>query len=513
MTPPSPSSSSASRASTAWNPSSTRSILSSKTQNPAPSLPRRPRRRQDPPRRPRPVRRRHRSLQAQIRRRPHRYRRRRLPLHPRQPPALPGLFHRARQRKDTRLRPFHRPACPRRPESRVRHPRQGAATTPGRRTVRRNPRRRPQERPRLHRPAARHTRLRPRRSHLSRRPLPRQPAPRQPASPLVRFPIRPARPPVLPSVPLVQKHPCQLSAAMRYHPTTMLSLLISRFSGRKSDQVSASQDPVQAVADTIHQAIEHALPQLEEALEESTLLRTVGWVSAGPRRCRTRPLRRPRVAPALQVQPPHTVRLLRPLRRRAGHGVRRRHLAARPRAEPSAITSGCSASASLSCPSHRSSAPGLTTHFSGLLNCLAWIGSATRRYWSRPPRTSQTPTIVQKHRCNSSFTALPTQCASIPTRWTLLYSPQSIRSQRVWCHSTLRSLPAREVFTSTTRLPDRTSPSMSPSLTIPWHWLPSSRTNSVTSSSCARTWVARDHLVRLLRLSDNNFLNRPPPNQ
>ncbi len=46
-----------------------------------------------------------------------------------------------------------------------------------------------------------------------------------------------------------------------------------------------------------------------------------------PRRARRRPFRRPRAAPALQIQPPHPLRLLRPLRRRRPRSrIRRRHL-------------------------------------------------------------------------------------------------------------------------------------------------------------------------------------------
>ena len=62
---------------------------------------------------------------------------------------------------------------------------------------------------------------------------------------------------------------------MRYHPTSMLSLLTSRLSGQKLQDMPAV---LAATADeAIHNALDEALPQIEE----STLLRTVGWVSAG----------------------------------------------------------------------------------------------------------------------------------------------------------------------------------------------------------------------------------------
>ncbi len=66
---------------------------------------------------------------------------------------------------------------------------------------------------------------------------------------------------------------------MRYHPTTMLSLLTSRLNGKKLEELPAviAATAQETFQDSIKDAIEHALP----AIEESTLLKTIGWVSAG----------------------------------------------------------------------------------------------------------------------------------------------------------------------------------------------------------------------------------------
>lgn len=61
---------------------------------------------------------------------------------------------------------------------------------------------------------------------------------------------------------------------MRYDAHIMLSLLSSRLFDRKLEDLPA------ILAASASQALANALPELEE-LEESTLLRTMGWVSAG----------------------------------------------------------------------------------------------------------------------------------------------------------------------------------------------------------------------------------------
>jgi len=68
---------------------------------------------------------------------------------------------------------------------------------------------------------------------------------------------------------------CQGSLTVRYHPTNMLSLLTSRLSGQKL------QDMPAVLAATADEAIQNAIENKLPVLEESRLLRTVGWVSAG----------------------------------------------------------------------------------------------------------------------------------------------------------------------------------------------------------------------------------------
>ncbi len=64
---------------------------------------------------------------------------------------------------------------------------------------------------------------------------------------------------------------------MRYHPTSMLSRLASRFTGQPFEEVPAA---VAANAEEAPLAEAQAHNGLAE-IEESTLLRTVGWVTAG----------------------------------------------------------------------------------------------------------------------------------------------------------------------------------------------------------------------------------------
>ena len=62
---------------------------------------------------------------------------------------------------------------------------------------------------------------------------------------------------------------------MRYHPTNMLSRLTSRFTGQKLEDLPA------VVAATAEEALQDVLHNGLPEIEESTLLRTVGWVTAG----------------------------------------------------------------------------------------------------------------------------------------------------------------------------------------------------------------------------------------
>ena len=68
-----------------------------------------------------------------------------------------------------------------------------------------------------------------------------------------------------------QKQHCQSGLRLRYHPSTMLSQLRSRLSGRKLEEVP------EVLAKTAAEAIADALPEVDE----STVLRTIGWITAG----------------------------------------------------------------------------------------------------------------------------------------------------------------------------------------------------------------------------------------
>jgi hypothetical protein len=62
---------------------------------------------------------------------------------------------------------------------------------------------------------------------------------------------------------------------VRYHPTNMLSRLTSRLTGQKLEDMPA------VLAATAEEALQEALHNGLPEIEESTLLRTVGWVTAG----------------------------------------------------------------------------------------------------------------------------------------------------------------------------------------------------------------------------------------
>jgi hypothetical protein len=70
---------------------------------------------------------------------------------------------------------------------------------------------------------------------------------------------------------LTQKAHCQLPRGLRYHAVTMLSRLTSRLTGRKLEKLPL------VVAATAVEALSDALPEIEE----STVFRTIGWVTAG----------------------------------------------------------------------------------------------------------------------------------------------------------------------------------------------------------------------------------------
>ncbi len=62
---------------------------------------------------------------------------------------------------------------------------------------------------------------------------------------------------------------------MRYHPTNMLSLFSKRLSGQKIEDIPA------VFAATANELLQDAIKDGLPELEDSRLLRTVGWVSAG----------------------------------------------------------------------------------------------------------------------------------------------------------------------------------------------------------------------------------------
>lgn len=62
---------------------------------------------------------------------------------------------------------------------------------------------------------------------------------------------------------------------MRYHPTNMLSRLTSRLTGQKLEEMPA------VLAATAEKALQDALHNGIPEIEESTILRSLGWVTAG----------------------------------------------------------------------------------------------------------------------------------------------------------------------------------------------------------------------------------------
>ena len=74
---------------------------------------------------------------------------------------------------------------------------------------------------------------------------------------------------------MTQKHHCPSLRPLRYHASTMLSRLNSRLHGRKLEQVP------EVLAATAAAAIADSISKIEEKDEETTVLRTIGWVTAG----------------------------------------------------------------------------------------------------------------------------------------------------------------------------------------------------------------------------------------
>lgn len=78
-----------------------------------------------------------------------------------------------------------------------------------------------------------------------------------------------------PSGSIIGDGHCQPWLPVRYHRLTMLSLLKSLIPAKNSHDASVS------LASAVVEAITDAIPESMTEEQESTILRTVGWVSAG----------------------------------------------------------------------------------------------------------------------------------------------------------------------------------------------------------------------------------------
>ncbi len=74
---------------------------------------------------------------------------------------------------------------------------------------------------------------------------------------------------------MTQKQHCQSLLPLRYHAAIMLSRLNSRLHGRKLEELP------EVLAATVAAAISDSVSTVEEKSEETTVLRTIGWVTAG----------------------------------------------------------------------------------------------------------------------------------------------------------------------------------------------------------------------------------------
>jgi len=74
---------------------------------------------------------------------------------------------------------------------------------------------------------------------------------------------------------MTQKQHCQSLLSLRYHASTMLSRLNSRLHGRKLEELP------EVLAATAAAAIADSISSIEKKSEETTVLRTIGWVTAG----------------------------------------------------------------------------------------------------------------------------------------------------------------------------------------------------------------------------------------
>ena len=74
---------------------------------------------------------------------------------------------------------------------------------------------------------------------------------------------------------MTQKHHCPTARRLRYHPFNMLSRLTSRLHGRKLEHLP------EVLAATAAAVIAESIANGNEETEETTVLRTIGWVTAG----------------------------------------------------------------------------------------------------------------------------------------------------------------------------------------------------------------------------------------
>ena len=74
---------------------------------------------------------------------------------------------------------------------------------------------------------------------------------------------------------MAQKQHCQTLVRLSYDPVNMLSRLNSRLHGRKLEELP------EVLAATAAAVIAESTSRVEEKSEETTALRTIGWVTAG----------------------------------------------------------------------------------------------------------------------------------------------------------------------------------------------------------------------------------------
>jgi hypothetical protein len=74
---------------------------------------------------------------------------------------------------------------------------------------------------------------------------------------------------------MAHKQHCPSPHLLRYHAIKMFSQLHSRLRGRKLEELP------EVLAATAAAAIADSISKVEESVEETTILRTIGWLTAG----------------------------------------------------------------------------------------------------------------------------------------------------------------------------------------------------------------------------------------